>query len=88
MLRGLGVERGLETWVGNTVLVFYVVSFVMNPIWGGVADHYGRKIMMLRATLGMGSFMCCRRSRPRRSGSPSCSAAWESSTAIPARAWR
>ena len=57
MLRGLGAERGLETWVGNTVLVFYVVSFVMNPIWGGVADHYGRKIMMLRATLGMGSFM-------------------------------
>ena len=57
MMRGLGVERGLETWVGNAVLVFYIVSFVMNPIWGGVADHYGRKIMMLRATLGMGSFM-------------------------------
>jgi MFS family permease len=57
MLRGLGVERGLETWVGNTALVFYIVSFVMNPIWGGIADHYGRKIMMLRATLGMGSFM-------------------------------
>jgi MFS family permease len=57
MMRGLGVERGLETWVGNAVLVFYIVSFVMNPIWGGVADHYGRKIMMLRATFGMGSFM-------------------------------
>jgi MFS family permease len=57
MLRGLGAERGLETWVGNTVLVFYTVSFVMNPIWGGVADHYGRKIMMLRATFGMGAFM-------------------------------
>ena len=57
MLRGLGVENRLETWVGNIVLVFYVVSFVMNPIWGGVADHYGRKIMMLRATLGMGCFM-------------------------------
>ena len=55
MLRGLGVERGLETWVGNMVLAFYIVSFVMNPIWGGIADHYGRKIMMLRASLGMGS---------------------------------
>src|SRR5215510_3846473 len=57
MLRGLGVERGLETWVGNTALVFVIVSFAMNPIWGGIADHYGRKIMMLRATFGMGSFM-------------------------------
>ena len=56
MIRGLGVERGLEMWVGNIVLAFYLVSFIMNPIWGGVADHYGRKVMMLRASLGMG---CC-----------------------------
>jgi MFS family permease len=57
MVRGLGVESNLATWVGNMVLAFYVVSFVMNPIWGGIADHYGRKIMVLRATLGMGAFM-------------------------------
>jgi len=57
MVRGLGVESGVATWTGNIVLAFYVVSFLMNPIWGGVADHYGRKIMMLRATLGMGTFM-------------------------------
>ncbi|MGZ5259579.1 MAG: MFS transporter, partial [Burkholderiales bacterium] len=57
MMRGLGVERNLETWIGNTALVFYIVSFVINPIWGGIADHYGRKIMILRATLGMGTCM-------------------------------
>ena len=57
MVRGLGVEKNLETWVGNMLLAFYVVSFVMNPIWGGIADHYGRKIMVLRATLGMGFSM-------------------------------
>ena len=57
MLRGLGVETHLETWVGNLVLAFYVLSFLMNPIWGGIADHYGRKIMMLRASFGMGSCM-------------------------------
>ncbi|HYC44927.1 MAG TPA: MFS transporter [Burkholderiales bacterium] len=57
MVRALGVEQNLETWVGNMVLVFYVVSFVMNPIWGSIADHYGRKIMVLRATLGMGISM-------------------------------
>src|SRR5262245_13104611 len=57
MLRSLGVESGLELWVGNLVLMFYAVSFLMNPIWGGVADHYGRKIMVLRASVGMGTFM-------------------------------
>jgi MFS family permease len=54
VVRDLGVHENLATWVGNMVLVFYVVSFTSNPIWGGIADHYGRKIMMLRATVGMG----------------------------------
>ena len=58
MVRGLGVEDHLlATWIGHMALAFYIVSFVMNPIWGGIADHYGRKIMVLRATLGMGFCM-------------------------------
>ena len=57
MVRGLGVENNLETWVGNMLLVFYTIGFVVNPIWGGIADHYGRKVMILRATLGMGVCM-------------------------------
>jgi DHA1 family multidrug resistance protein-like MFS transporter len=54
VVRGFGVQENLATWVGNMVLGFYIVSFTMNPIWGGIADHYGRKIMVLRATVGMG----------------------------------
>jgi DHA1 family multidrug resistance protein-like MFS transporter len=54
MVRELGVHERLETWVGYMALGFYVVSFVMNPIWGGIADHYGRKMMVLRASVGMG----------------------------------
>lgn len=57
MVRGLGVHENLETWVGYMLLVFYLVSFIVNPIWGSIADHYGRKIMVLRAMLGMGSAM-------------------------------
>jgi MFS family permease len=57
MVRDLGVREGLETWVGYMALGFYVVSFVMNPVWGGIADYYGRKIMVLRASLGMGLSM-------------------------------
>src|SRR5262249_26216813 len=57
ILQGLGVHSHIETWIGNMLLVFYAVSFVSAPLWGGIADYYGRKIMILRAVLGMGFCM-------------------------------
>lgn len=57
MVRGLGVHDNLETWVGYMLLVFYLIAFAVNPIWGGIADHYGRKPMVLRAMFGMGCAM-------------------------------
>ena len=57
MVRELGIRENLETWVGHMLLVFYLVSFVINPVWGSIADHYGRKLMVLRAMLGMGIAM-------------------------------
>ncbi len=57
MVRGLGVQENLETWVGYMLLVFYLVSFAVSPVWGGIADHYGRKPMVLRAMLGIGVAM-------------------------------
>ncbi|MDH5343020.1 MAG: MFS transporter, partial [Betaproteobacteria bacterium] len=57
MVRGLGVHENLETWVGYMLMVFYLISFAVSPLWGGIADHYGRKMMILRAMLGMGASM-------------------------------
>ena len=57
MLRGLGVRENLETWVGYIMLGFNIIGFAISPIWGDIADHYGRKIMVLRAMLGMGVVM-------------------------------
>lgn len=57
MVQALGVTGNLETWVGNMMLVFYVISFASGPVWGGIADHFGRRIMVLRAMLGMGILM-------------------------------
>jgi len=57
MVRGLGVRENLETWVGYMLLAFYLVCTAASPIWGGIADHYGRKPMVLRAMLGMGVTM-------------------------------
>ncbi len=57
MLRSLGVHENLEAWVGNMLLPFCVIGFVVSPIWGGIAEHFGRKLMVLRAMLGMGTMM-------------------------------
>src|SRR5687767_5469880 len=54
MVRGLGIQENLETWVGTMLLAFYLVAFFVNPVWGSIADHYGRKLMVLRAMFGMG----------------------------------
>lgn len=57
MVRELGVRENLETWVGYMLLAFYFVSTAASPLWGGIADHFGRKPMVLRAMLGMGFAM-------------------------------
>ncbi|MGG1674136.1 multidrug efflux MFS transporter [Neobacillus sp. NRS-1170] len=37
----------------------FIISAVFSPIWGGAADKYGRKPMLLRASLGMGIVIGC-----------------------------
>jgi MFS family permease len=54
ILRDLGVTQNLEAWVGYLVGGFFVMSFLMTPIWGGLADHYGKRTLILRAGFGMG----------------------------------
>ncbi len=54
MVRELGVHDNVETWVGNMLLAFYFIGFAINPVWGSIADHFGRKVMVLRAMLGIG----------------------------------
>lgn len=44
----------LELWVGIISFGYFCVSSVFTPVWGVLADHYGRKSMVLRAGLGMG----------------------------------
>ncbi|GEA31292.1 multidrug efflux MFS transporter [Clostridium diolis] len=39
--------------------ITYVVSAIFSPIWGSAADKYGRKPMILRASLGMAITIGC-----------------------------
>lgn len=35
----------------------FVTSFLFQPLWGGLADRYGRKVMLLRSGFGMAVVM-------------------------------
>ena len=54
-LKQLGIhDTGLiEQYSGIAFGCTYVVSAIFSPIWGKAADKYGRKPMLLRASLGM-----------------------------------
>jgi MFS family permease len=53
ILRELGVAGHLEAWVGYLVGGFFFTSFALTPVWGGLADHFGKRTMVLRAGFGM-----------------------------------
>jgi MFS family permease len=54
VVQELGVRDNPESWVGIIVGALFTLSFLLSPVWGGVADHFGYKPMVLRAGLGMG----------------------------------
>ncbi len=58
-IQDLGVtEPGqVELWAGILVAVQGVTMMIFSPIWGSLADRYGRKIMIQRATFGGAAVM-------------------------------
>ncbi len=54
ILKDLGVTQHLEAWVGYLVGGFFVMSFLLTPVWGGLADHFGKRTLTMRAGFGMG----------------------------------
>ena len=42
-----------EQWSGIAFGITFVTSAIFSPVWGRMADQYGRKPMLLRASLGM-----------------------------------
>ncbi|WP_438270986.1 multidrug efflux MFS transporter [Sporolactobacillus mangiferae] len=43
----------IENWAGLIFGATFFVSAIVSPFWGRLADKYGRKPMLLRASLGM-----------------------------------
>ncbi|KAB2528328.1 multidrug efflux MFS transporter, partial [Enterobacter hormaechei] len=46
-------HEALPMWSGLTFSVTFLVSAIVSPMWGSLADRKGRKLMLLRASLGM-----------------------------------
>ncbi|MBL8966376.1 MAG: MFS transporter, partial [Spirochaetaceae bacterium] len=53
-LRDLGVAEAasLNWWTGAINSASAIALAVFAPIWGAIADGYGRKLMLLRAMIG------------------------------------
>ena len=53
-IRELGVtdERLVPVWAGVLAMATTLTLAVFSPIWGSVADKYGRKLMVIRAMFG------------------------------------
>ncbi|MBG0659022.1 multidrug efflux MFS transporter [Enterobacter roggenkampii] len=50
---GVTSHEALSMWSGLAFSVTFLVSAIVSPMWGSLADRKGRKLMLLRASLGM-----------------------------------
>ncbi|CAM3513043.1 MFS transporter [Marinicrinis lubricantis] len=58
-IQELGVMNSEEAsvWAGIIFAANFLTSFIAQPIWGKIADRYGRKMMVIRSGLGMAIVM-------------------------------
>jgi len=60
-IKHLGVQSDslIEQFSGLAFGVTFIILAIFSPIWGKAADKYGRKPMLLRASLGMAIIIFC-----------------------------
>ncbi|MFQ7233697.1 MAG: MFS transporter, partial [Enterococcus hulanensis] len=46
-------NQQLNFWSGITFSSTFLITAIVSPLWGRLADQKGRKLMLLRASLGM-----------------------------------
>jgi MFS family permease len=54
LLQHVGVVENLEVWSGWAFAVTFYTSALMAPVWGSLADKYGRRLQLVRAGIGIG----------------------------------
>jgi len=58
-IQDLGVTdpEDLATWSGLVFSATFLTAAIFSPIWGAVSDRTGRKLMLLRSSIGMAIVM-------------------------------
>ncbi|WP_409310573.1 multidrug efflux MFS transporter [Pectobacterium sp. B1J-3] len=54
---GVHSHESLSLWSGIIFSSSFLISAIVAPLWGSLADRKGRKLMLLRAALGMAIVM-------------------------------
>ncbi|WDM23629.1 MFS transporter [Paenibacillus polymyxa] len=52
-------EHDIGLWAGVIFAANFLTSFMFQPLWGKLADRYGRKVMLLRSGFGMALVIGC-----------------------------
>jgi MFS transporter, DHA1 family, multidrug resistance protein len=55
-IRQLGVtnDQELARWTGLIFAAPFLTAVIATPVWGALGDRYGRKMMVVRAIIGLG----------------------------------
>ncbi|MBL4935582.1 multidrug efflux MFS transporter [Clostridium sp. YIM B02515] len=56
---GISNTSSIAELSGIAFGITYIISAIFSPIWGNAADRFGRKPMLLRASLGMAVVISC-----------------------------
>jgi MFS family permease len=54
LLEHVGVTSNLEVWSGWAFAASFYTSAILAPVWGTLADKYGRRPQLVRAGVGIG----------------------------------
>src|SRR5277367_210771 len=54
---GVTGEAAIVQWSGIAFSATFFAAALIAPLWGRLADRYGRKLMLVRASLGMATAM-------------------------------
>ena len=58
-LEEMDVGDKLEAWSSALFSAAFLSSCLLSPVWGSLADRFGRKVMIIRAGIGMGVINVC-----------------------------
>ena len=50
---GVSGEKNIAGWSGIAYAATFFSAALVAPLWGKLGDYYGRKLMLVRAALGM-----------------------------------